>query len=186
MYIDFSWDITMMRCVRWSSCDRSFLSGDSTGRLPPDGRGFHLLRSGPHFNIKTIFPGINIRGSWDCLIFIMQIPILVRLQNLLYIGTAPDRSFVIFQILFVRHWVLYKWAKFLPDDTKPLPEPMLTYCQTLKDTFPWNFTGWNLMWNMKFYLKYEICVFSLKKKCIWKYHLQNGSYFVEAPMGQPG
>ena len=48
---------------------------------------------GPHLNIKTIFPGmetiiIKIRWSWECLIFIMGIPILIRLH--LYIETGPD------------------------------------------------------------------------------------------------
>ena len=41
------------------------------------------LRPGVHFNIKIVFPGMaisirKIRQSWDCLIFIMGIPILIR------------------------------------------------------------------------------------------------------------
>ena len=49
------------------------------------------LPAGLRLNIKTVFPGmgvsiINIRRSWDRLIFIMGIPILVRLH--LYIETV--------------------------------------------------------------------------------------------------
>ena len=47
---------------------------------------------GPRLNIKMVFPGmgmsmIKIRQSWDSLIFVMGIPILVRTH--LYIETAP-------------------------------------------------------------------------------------------------
>ena len=45
-----------------------------------------------HFNMKTIFPGmgifmLKIKQAWDCLIFNMVIPILVRWH--FYIETAP-------------------------------------------------------------------------------------------------
>ena len=45
----------------------------------------------PRFNIKSVFPGmgisiINIRRSWDCLIYIMGIPLLAR--RYLYIEKA--------------------------------------------------------------------------------------------------
>ena len=48
---------------------------------------------GPHLNIKTVFPGtvisfIKIRRSWDRLIFIHGIPILVRRH--LYIEMDPQ------------------------------------------------------------------------------------------------
>ena len=54
--------------------------------------GEHPLRPGPCFNIKDIFPGVGIpimkiRQSYDSIIFIMGIPILVRLH--LYLDMAP-------------------------------------------------------------------------------------------------
>ena len=53
---------------------------------------FPLWRSGPRLNIKNVFPGvgisiIKIRRSWDRLILIMGIPILVRWH--LYTGMGP-------------------------------------------------------------------------------------------------
>ena len=41
----------------------------------------------PRLNIKTNSPGVGIRRSWDCLIFLMGIPILLRRQ--LYMETDP-------------------------------------------------------------------------------------------------
>ena len=65
-----------------------------TGPLGRDSyhKGWQMWSSGPHLNIKTVFTGmlisiIKIRWSWDCLLFMMGMPILVRQR--LYIETAP-------------------------------------------------------------------------------------------------
>ena len=47
---------------------------------------------GAHFNMQTVFPCveislIKIKRSWDCVMFIMEVPTLVRWH--LYIETAP-------------------------------------------------------------------------------------------------
>ena len=50
--------------------------------------------------------------------------------------------------------------------TKPLPEPMLTYCQL----DPWEQNS------LKFELKYETVH---SQKCIWNCHLHNGGHFAQ-------
>ena len=54
--------------------------------------GNNVMKPGPHLNIKTLFPGmeipmLKIRRSQDRLIFNMGIPILVRRH--FYIEKAP-------------------------------------------------------------------------------------------------
>ena len=60
--------------------------------------------SGPHLNIKTVFPGImisilKVRRPWDRLIHNMGIPILVRSH--LYIETPPPESLESSRAVFV-------------------------------------------------------------------------------------
>ena len=70
-----------------------------------------------YFNIKAVFPGVGIpmvkmRQSWDCLIFIMGMPVLVRWQ--LYFEMAP----VCASATSIVHM---KWLRFLiipPASTK--------------------------------------------------------------------
>ena len=63
--------------------------------------------SGPCLNIMTVFPGMGIyiikkKWSWDCLIFIMGIPTLVR--GYLYIEMASKRH--------LHHEAWTKWTPF--------------------------------------------------------------------------
>ena len=68
---------------------------------------FLVLNSGPHLNVKTVFPGMGIsimkiRLSWDSLIFIMGIP-YIRVRQYLYIEMAP--GYTKSKCLFQWDWI---------------------------------------------------------------------------------
>ena len=81
-------------------------------------------RPGPHFNIKTIIPGlgipiIKIRQSWDHPILIMCIPVVVRLylSVLRLKQDGCDFPDVIFKWIFLNEnwWILIKISlNFVP------------------------------------------------------------------------
>ena len=62
-----------------------------------------------YFNIKAVFPGmgipmVKIRQSWDCRVFIMGIPVLVRQQ--LYFEMPPISA-------SATDIIHMKWLRFL-------------------------------------------------------------------------
>ena len=75
-----------------SPCESSSIIDGQTKPGHNEQTLWHSKQPGPRFNIATIFPGvwipvIKIRWSWDCLIFMIGTPTLVRRH--VYIETAP-------------------------------------------------------------------------------------------------
>ena len=73
---------------------------------------------------------------------------------------------------YMRRWTESSLIQIMAcclDGTKPLSEPMLTYCQSDPKEHI----------SMKFYLKLK---YFHSRKCIWACHLRNGGHFVSASM----
>ena len=65
-----------------------------------------------------------------------------------------------------QHWL---WEWLVADDTKPLPEPMLTYDQRCSMAFTWE----------KLHKK---CSWTLSVTCIRRLHFQNYNHISQGPM----
>ena len=104
---------------------------------------FRTEGSEPGSSLKTVFPGmdisiIKIRRSWDHLIFVMGISILVKRH--IYIETGPWRAT---RILF--HWPMYCMVH------------RIFRCSTKKSEYDWNcgFSVQNLPHTWDIYAKYS-------------------------------